>query len=737
MMLGISPLFCSVFAAAAMVLLVERYYREYSGECNRPRLIGAALFSLFFGQAFSLGRLIVFSGFPRDMRHNYLTIDFAGIFTGVLVAIVIFPAIICALGFFNSRDFLSTLRRKSSSRIFYLSWATIVGFWLPYLLTYCPGGIVGDGALTLEDALRDGPPHTNHWSVAYIMVLKLFLYLGSLFSDRLQTGIYLWVILATVAVAAAFAAVAATLWRRGAPRWFVVATVAMYALCGFFASYGMSLWKDGTFGAGVVLLSLMLWDYSDADRKIGKIDVVLFAMLGLFLCVWRSNGPFLLATTLAGMAILLRRRVRALLVSGVLVVVFSTILTGPLYRAWGIGSDSVRESISIPAQQLAAVINHNRPMTEAQKEILFDILPEESWRKYYFPGISDFLKVRMDTNRISSQLPGMLKVWAQLLPSNFQLYVETYLLQTIGFWKPFCWQGLFLDYWVGIQDLKMRGYMPNDLFSRHVGYGVKPILDQNMRFISSGTMVWILLLACTAILTRRTGRTRRLLPLLPLVAGWALIMISTPQAYFYRYIVFLPMALPVIAVLPFGLDKEEQPKHFPSGHSFRRSALFAFMLVASFAALAIAIAQKSQKVETLGDEPFDIWFYGDDFNADHYALCGYWPEQDCSWTFGKYMNLEIPVKSSSRDFDVKISSLAPFNGEKHWIARQNGEIVGQGALNARGDMKFVATAADGKLRFSVEFPDAERPCDVDKAYQDHRLISMRIQRIRIGPHIAR
>ncbi len=736
-MLDVFPLWHSFLAAAAMMWLANKYKREYSVQYEWSRLLCAAFFSLLFGLAYGIGRQVVFKGFRCDMHQNYITIDSLGIFTGILVSLVIFPAVLCAIGFITSHDLLCANHTTSHRKVFFISWATISALWLPYLLTYSPGGIVGDGAHTLEDAIIGGAPRTNHWSVAYILVLRFFLYLGSLISDRIQTGVYLWVVFATVAIAAVFALVAATLWRKGAPCWLVVSTVVMYAFCGFFASYGMSLWKDGTFGAGIVLLSLMLWDFADAERTIGKRDIIRFTVLGLFLCLWRSNGPFLLAPTLLGMALLLRKRAKTLLVAGMLVIVFSAILTGPIYRACGIGSDSLRESISIPTQQLAAVINHNRSLTDSQKAILFDILPEETWRKYYFPGISDDLKVQMDNQRISSQLPGMLKVWAQLLPSNFRLYVETYLMQTIGFWRPFCWRGLFYDYWVGIQDLHYRRYSNDDYILRLTGYDLKPILKANMRFVSSGTMVWILFFAGLATLCRQTGRAMRLLPLLPLLAGWAAIMVATPMAFFYRYVVFIPMALPIILTIPFGDEKsschwnDAQDGALICNKSRLLSAVFFFF---SLVALATAVLQKSDKVARLSDKSLDIWLYGENYNATHYISSGIsGPEHNGSWTSGTHMDVEIPVKSSCMEYDVRIVVRRPFYGRQRWIARQKDAIIAQGALESAGDVRFSAAVANGKLGFSIEFPDAKRPSEVYPDSKDYRKIAMQIERIRIGP----
>ena len=736
--LGVYPVFLSFVAAALLTKLSERAWNLHLFQKDRRRVAVMGLYSLLFGQAVGIGRLVVFMGIRCNMHQNRLDIDTWGILTGILISILVFPILLNASEFACRINLLPSPRNLSVRKVFAISWAAIAVCWLPYLLAYSPGGIVGDGAHTLEEALRGGAPSTNHWSVCYILVLRFFLWLGSMVSARLQAGVYLWVWFASLAIAAVFALVAATLWKRGAPRWAVVSIVAMYALCGFFASYGMSLWKDGTFGAAIVLLCLMLWRFTDDDKAVSAGDVAGFAALGFFLCVWRSNGPFLLAPTLVGIAILMRKRGKALVVSGILVIVISAILTGPIYRACGIGSDSLRESISIPTQQLAAVINHDRPLTAAQKEVLFDILPEKTWRRYYSPGDSDDLKVRMDNTKISSQVPGMLKVWAQLLPSNLKLYVEAYLLQTIGFWKPFCWRGIYRDYWVGIQDISCRGFYNDDKFIETVGYDIKPLLEMNMRLVSSGTMVWLLLLACAVILSRRTQRAKRLLPLLPLVAGWAMIMVSTPLAFFHRYVVFITLALPLILALPLGPDRVVSDDGVPSRNGFAHGSriLLAVLFGAlSLAALCAVMCHIGVKDANLRDDPFDIWFYGKAYNAGHYIKEGSaWQEVDCSWTIGNVMTIEVPVKSSYRDFDVKMSVLVPFHGPKHWVARQGETILGSGAMNAAGDIVFRASATGRKLAFSIDFPDAERPCDVSPSSTDPRLISMRVRKIRIGPH---
>ena len=146
---------------------------------------------------------------------------------------------------------------------------------------------------------------------------------------------------------------------------------------------------------------------------------------------------------------------------------------------------------------------------------------------------------------------------------------------------------------------------------------------------------------------------------------------------------------------------------------------------------------RSGAVPKLSKAPLDIWFYGHNYNAHHYISGIYQPEQHGSWTSGTHMDVEIPVRSSYMEYDVRIIVRQPFCGSQRWIARQKDAIIGQGGLESAGDLRFPAAVANGELAFSIEFPDAKRPSEVYSDSKDYRKIAMLIERIRIGPHKAK
>jgi hypothetical protein len=727
------------FFFAVLVWHVGRGLVERMGNLPvKPRLFSLVVFSVLWGCALSLGHQVVFAGFRADMTRNYLDFNLGTPLVALFVAALSLPLVVRASVFTMSTNLLREDSGRNGRAVFLMSWAAIFLSWIPYLLAYNPGGIVGDGALTLEEALSGQAPQTNHWSVVYILVLRACIWLGKVAFGDIQAGIFLWVVLASLGISASFAAVSAALWRRGAPKLIVMTVVATYALCGFFASYATSLWKDGTFGAGVLLFVLLLWDFAEQNTRPTRAQLLAFVTLGFFLCLWRSNGLHLFVLSVVGCVAILKRKAKNLLVCGIAVAIVSAAILGPVYRSCGIGNDGVQQSISIPLQQLAAVVNSDRPLTDEQKDVLFDILPEETWRTLYSPGISDDLKRCVDSTNITWQISGMIRVWRQLLPANFDLYVESYLLQTAGFWKPFNWRGKFADYWTGIQDLAGRGYMRRDLIRRATCYDTSKLLERNMRFISSGSMVWLLFLALALILSRRSGRSRRLLPLLPLVAGWSVIMVATPLAYAHRYVIFLPMSFPVLCALPFGsvsLCGRQSHAKALCRMSGRHQWPWAISVLAGVCLIACVIVfSEARKVEKMGNEAFEIRMTAKGFNAEDYVVCGLGRcEKEFSWTVGRAFGVDVPMKDRSDDLFVRIDFLATFGGAQRWCARQGERVVGEGCVNGPGSLRFPARAENGRLVFTVELPDAISPRELGPPRKDSRQLALKLVRIRIAP----
>ena len=238
-----------------------------------------------------------------------------------------------------------------------------------------------------------------------------------------------------------------------------------------------------------------------------------------------------------------------LMAAGLAVVLLTLGVQGPGYDALGIEKDSLTESVSIPLQQMAATICADRPLTEEQSDFLYALIPEKTWKENYSPCLSDDLKTSLDPDLLQENFGQFLTVWAQLLPANLDVYVEAYLMQTTGFWMPGSWRGWYYEYYTGVDDVFDRGIRSVDWFAQLTGHGVQDILESFTRFVSSGTMVWVFLACFFFCLAKPKGRRKAdLLMLTPFLFSWLTLMISTPIAQSYRYLLMLPLALPLFCV---------------------------------------------------------------------------------------------------------------------------------------------------------------------------------------------
>ncbi|HJD22224.1 MAG TPA: hypothetical protein H9915_10480 [Candidatus Gemmiger faecigallinarum] len=539
----------AVLAAAAALYGYRRAGRE--GAPRRAWLCCggyAALLSL----AVVAGRDVRYAGMEGGADVNFIDWGADSLLASLALAALICPAVLALYRFTLRRQLTPAQARPSRLSVWLAMWALIFVCWTPYLLTFYPAGIVGDGALTLEEALAPGVPSSNHWVVPVILTMRFFLWLGSLISADLHVGVFLYALAQSLLFSAVCAAVAYRLWRAGAPRWAAWGSAAMYAVSGFFASYGMALWKDALFAAGVVWLALQLWQLPRAEP--GWKQCLNFTLTALFLCFWRNNGLYVLLLCLAALAVLMRRRAKRLLACGLAAAVFALAVTGPVYDALGIRKDSLTESVSVPMQQIAAALSAGAETTPEQEAVLFRILPEEEWTASYHPTLSDDLKgnAALDAAYLETHFGDFLAVWAQLLPANFGTYVEAYLMQTLGCWQPGVFQGSYTDYWIGVQDVAGRGWHSTDWIETLTGRSLSQLLQRSTRFVPSGTMVWVMFLAFALVLAQGQGRRASLLVLAPFAASWLVLMLAMPIAYAYRYILMLAVGLPLLCLLPFA-----------------------------------------------------------------------------------------------------------------------------------------------------------------------------------------
>ena len=691
-----------------------------------------AVYALVLGFALSLTSETHYTGIWGGPEQNFVQLGLLTILKGIGLAVPVFLAVYAL-----NRKGIPALsarmvpgERKLSGRAFFLlCWGILVISWLPYLLTFYPGGVVGDGAETLEYAIHTDSINSR-WGVTQIMAFRLFLAIGRVFSSDINTGIFLYALCSCLLYAAVCAAVIGTLRKKGVPNLLLILFLFVYAFFGHYASYSISLWKDSLFGAGITAFSLLLWTEPGEGEPLRAWAVKTGAVL-LFLCFWRNFVSWgLLAAGVLLLILLKKKRLTALLMA--CTALAAIVVQGPVYGALGIRGQTSTEALAIPLQQTAAAISEGAELSGEQKETAERILPLEQWKELYTPAISDSIKFKLDDEWLQAHTGDFLKLWLGLGIRHPGAYARAYLMETAGFWQPYgSNKGSYHDWFLGVQDLYGRGYRERDLIAETTGYSLKKSLRGRLPFIPSGTLVWIMLLSLALILCRGKGQRRGAAILLPYVFCWAAVMGSAPIAYSYRYVEMLAVGLPLLLCAPLIREGgEAAPEAVPAREGGRRTAARAAALLAA-GAMAAAILAGAAGKPGFTDGKLEIYTSGDLDNAGFFVREGLsTPEAGFRWTEGDRFVVELPRREAEQALEVTVSVAGTYNGtQRYTVLDGEGQELTRGELSGPGGIRFGMEAGERETSFTVELPDAVRISDVQGDTRDYRKVAMQISGI--------
>ncbi|MGO5268712.1 DUF6020 family protein [Parafannyhessea umbonata] len=179
--------------------------------------------------------------------------------------------------------------------------------WIPYLITYWPGFIFPDSTSSIGQALGFYG-YTNHHPVAYTLLLQFWLNFASTVGIGNTIGIGLSSIAQMIVMAAVFAYMIDWMIVRFnlGRNWYPV-LLAPYALTAYAATYGIALWKDPLFSAAIIVQTICIADYvwSEGDFiSHCSLWYPAFILSGIILVLFRNNGFFVFAVSVAAITIL-------------------------------------------------------------------------------------------------------------------------------------------------------------------------------------------------------------------------------------------------------------------------------------------------------------------------------------------------------------------------------------------------------------------------------------------------
>ncbi len=432
--------------------------------------------------------------------------------------------------------------------------------WLPAVLTFFPGGVFSDTDTAIKMATGAIRLHNHH------PLLYTFAWKGAMTAagGALQSAAEIFTIVQFVFLALAAAYFLDVCLKLGLNYGFIACVYLYFILYPPVADYVVSLWKDVPFALAVLLLSAFLMDAlwkEDAIFNNSLLSIkgmLIYAVLSALVVFTRNNGLYCFA--LYGLALALyflircgRRALGFLAVTLAMAAVFF-IVQGPVYDRLGFNFDRNEESLSLPLQQSAYMINTDAAIADSDREIFYRILPEQKWKDSYLPFMTDPIKWDddFDSGYFNSHIGEFLGAYLRTMAANPSSAFKSYYLSIEGYWdvtrqseagyvSVYHFPGIELD--------------THDIIKENTGVSlVKAYMPENKA--SSACYGFLMLLGAALCLSK--GKKRHALILLPGLGVYLTVLIASPYAYSLRYIYPAVLLAPLSIAVMFANKKTEE-----------------------------------------------------------------------------------------------------------------------------------------------------------------------------------
>lgn len=433
------------------------------------------------------------------------------------------------------------------------TWGLMAVICFIWLLAFYPTIMSYDSLVQMRQVW--GESYSNHHPWLHTMMIKVIYEFGlNLFGSE-NKAIALYSVVSISLLAFSIACMASYLAKKKMRSQYLAVAVLVLALSPINQIYSIIVWKDVPFAAAVLIFMVLLCHLGDQVRvgNAAWISWIIFVPLGFCVCFLRSNGlyvflgmiPFLIGA-------FWKRKKTVISVIGV-VLILGAVYKGPVFEHYRVKEPDIIESLSIPAQQIAAVVSYDGNITDEQKDLLSNIIDLDKVSEAYLgsPTCSDAVKnlVREKDNQqfIKKHATQYMKLWLELMKDNPRIYVRAFFYETGGYWYHqityhFLWATYIEENGVGIErDSKL----PDEMVS-----GIRSYLEQYKahfdRYLSIGLYVYLFGISFWIVLKRKSSYWITYMPILGI---WGTLLIATPVWADIRYAYAIYLAVPLMICL--------------------------------------------------------------------------------------------------------------------------------------------------------------------------------------------
>lgn len=544
---------------------IENNENEDSSSKEKILLMIIPVLAVFFSAALS------FSFYKRsgDMFSSSLfkalsiIICFEGFFflTNLIIRLILF---LCDVIFRNKKPrlFLDALNgnkevhiplleKLSYFQIFVISALLCFLFWLPYFLYEYPGIMTADSIVQYEQVLGIHPL-SNHHPVVHTLTISFFYHIGLIFTDDPSAAIAFYTIAQMIFMAICCGDSVMMISKKS--RNAALLSLLFFALVPFNAVFAVTIWKDVPF-AGIVMLYTvrlikMALKYRKAHESIGLLDLFIFALLGILLSLFRSNGFYAYVLSVPFGILFFRKIWKKMLLMFALALAIILFVKGPVMDNESIGQPDLTESLAVPIQMLTKVIVNDRALTDREKEMVDAVIDTTYIHELYAPDFADNMKELVRAGHpevIENNKMEYLGLWFRLFAKYPADYIKSWYDLVGGYIYP------DFSYEVGNIDGIMGndyGLVPTPKIGGKVVVKGKEILIKLGSFLplygmlwAIGAYTWAMVICLGVMIKTGRGRDTGIIYAMPMLIIFTLLIAAPVIDFRYGYSIVMTMPL--------------------------------------------------------------------------------------------------------------------------------------------------------------------------------------------------
>lgn len=476
----------------------------------------------------------------------FQTVVLAAVFLGFFICF--YKLLLLLFSFSADKDTLQKVLYRQNNGIRHLPFYCFLGIllcWLPYFLYQYPGIMTPDSINQLEQVLNL-TAYSNHHPFVHTMIFKLFYHIGFFLTSNMVIAVSFYTFFQMCFLAYSICYFLKTLETFRIRQEILILITLFYALVPYHAVFSVTLWKDIPFAAVVLLFSCSI--LRTLQEK-SLPTLLMFFFSGVMVCLLRSNGWYGFLFCLPFLLFYYRKHAKTMFPAILGILLAAGIVRYPVMNALHVTQPDFIESLSIPTQQIAAVIAHDRTLTEEQRALLERVIDTTYVKDLYNPTFADNMKelVRAgDQDYLSAHKGEFLKLWIALGVTYPGDYLKAYIDQTYGYWYPDSFypvadgEGISATS-LGVSHTPLIGG-PLVIKGKEIALKLGSMLPIYSLLWSMGIAFWFLLFCIGNAFARK--EKAKLICYLPGFALFLTVMIATPVATDFRYVYFMVFSLP-------------------------------------------------------------------------------------------------------------------------------------------------------------------------------------------------